>query len=369
MRYNVLGRAKRGILPGHRCAAGAVFFLASSLAAQTQQGDTTAKAPKPYNPPPIFSAPQPLHITLTAPFGPIKKQRTGTSTYRPSEITYVGDSGVVRVPVRVRPRGIWRRRNCDIPPLRLNFKKDSTKKTEFARLDGTRLVLHCRDNDDFEQYLLQEFQLYRVQRLLTPLSMDVRLVRVTYVDSEKKDTLTQRYGFILEDEASFGPRMGGKIVETKGASPDDLDPNASAFFGVWQYFIGNTDFSIRELHNAALLQKDTEYFPVAYDFDWSGAVNTRYAKPNPVLGNAIRTVRQRLMRGYCAPAAEYDKAFALFKEKKDAIYALYSDSLASALKPEVVKETLKYFDDFYEIINDPRRAKREIVDACLGGSA
>jgi hypothetical protein len=106
---------------------------------------------------------------------------------------------------------------------------------------------------------------------------------------------------------------------------------------------------------------------VARDFDWSGAVNPRYAKPNPIL--KIRTISQRIMRGYCAPAAEYEKVFALFREKKDAIYALYRDSIAAPLKPEVVNRTLDYFDEFYKTINDPRSAKVSIVGACLGGSA
>jgi hypothetical protein len=32
-----------------------------------------------------------------------------------------------------------------------------------------------------------------------------------------------------------------------------------------------------------------------------------------------------------------------------------------------VDETLKYFDDFYKTINDPKKAKDEIKDQCLGG--
>jgi hypothetical protein len=39
------------------------------------------------------------------------------------------------------------------------------------------------------------------------------------------------------------------------------------------------------------------------------------------------------------------------------------------MKPDIAKDMLGYFDDFYETINDARTAKREIVGACLGGSA
>jgi len=345
-----------------------VVGAVSALGAQEPQGaNAKAKEPKPYSPPPVFSADQPLQITVVGPFKQLKRDRTGTTPWRPAEIYYTGDSGVVRVPLRLKTRGIWRRQNCEIPPLRMNFSKDSTKKTEFRHLDRLRLVLHCRNSDDFEQYVLREFQLYRVQRLLTPLSLNTRLVHVTYVDAEKKDTIARRYGFLLEEESDFGARVGGKVLDLKGASGDDLNGPENALFGVWEYFIGNTDFSVGALHNVLLLQKDTTYFPVAYDFDWSGVVNTRYAVPSPQL--RIKRVTERLMRGYCTDAANFDKAFALFRAKKDSIYALYHDSFGALMRPDDVKYTLKYFDEFYETIENPRFAKRYIVEACLGGRA
>jgi hypothetical protein len=55
----------------------------------------------------------------------------------------------------------------------------------------------------------------------------------------------------------------------------------------------------------------------------------------------------------------------LFNEKKDAIYALYSDSIGKLLKPKIAEETLKYYDEFYKVINDPKRAKREIAESCI----
>ena len=366
------GRAARArSMLGRGCATGALLLLATSTSwSQEPQGDAakTKKTPKPYVQPPIFTATAPLSFTLTAPFRQLKKERTGTVPYRNAEITYVGDSGEVRVPVRVRPRGIWRRKNCDIPPLRLNFTKDSAKKTVFRHLDGARLVMHCRDNDDYEQYVLQEYNLYRVQRLITPLSMDARLARVVYIDSEKRDTVATRWAFLLENEASFGERMGGKVVDVKGASSGDLDALENARFGVWEYFIGNTDFSVSALHNVALLQRDTSYFPVAYDYDWSGAVNARYAGPAPQLANRIKRVTERLMRGYCTDADNFEKTFATFRQNKDAIYALYRDSIGALMKKSVADNTLRFYDQFYEVINDPRSAKRQIVESCLGKS-
>ena len=346
----------------------AVIALPAIAGAQDPQPQgEPAKAPRKYEQPPVFAAYSPLDITVHAPIRQLRRDRAEDTPWRAATVSYTGEGGSVTVPVRMRTRGIWRKKNCDIPPLLLNFAKDSVKGTLFAKLDRLRLSMHCRDTDDYEQYVLQEYNLYRVQRLLTPLTFEVRLARVTYIDSEKKDTITQRWAFVQEQDEPFASRAGATLVTTEGAGPGDLDPYESAFTGVWQYFVGNSDFSIRALHNIVLLYRNETYVPVARDFDWSGAVNARYATPNPVL--PIRTVRQRIMRGYCAPQTEYEKVFALFKEKKDAIYALYSDEIGSLLKPGVVRSTLSYFDEFYKTIDNPKSAQRDIIDACLGGAA
>ena len=129
--------------------------------------------------------------------------------------------------------------------------------------------------------------------------------------------------------------------------------------------IGNTDFSLSGLHNAELLSMPIgEYYPIVYDFDFSGAVNARYATTDPSL--PIKRVRDRLYRGYCVPNDVYPEVIARFNAKKDSIYALYRDPIGKLMKPRIADETLKYFDEFYRIINDPRVFKREVIDACAG---
>ena len=79
--------------------------------------------------------------------------------------------------VKIKTRGIWRLKNCEFPPIRLNFTSEAVKGTAFRGLDQPKLVNYCRNNDEYEQYVLQELQLYRDLRLLTPASHAVRLVR------------------------------------------------------------------------------------------------------------------------------------------------------------------------------------------------
>ena len=248
----------------------------------------------------------------------------------------------------------------------LNFTSKEAKQTIFKGLDQPKLTSYCRDEDLYEQYVLQEYQLYRIYQLLTPYGHAARVLRVTYIDSASAKPLTTRYAFLLEEPDAVAARNRGKILKLKGAGPDDLVPYEVALSGVFSYLIGNTDFSVSGLHNVELLGKENtgDVVPIMHDFDFSGAVNARYATPDPQL--RIRTVRQRLYRGYCVPDTIYPKVFELFNAKKSDIYGLYTDKVGALMEPKVVKETLEYFDEFYKTINNPRDAKDLIINSCFG---
>jgi len=316
----------------------------------------------------FFQSEKPLAATFTINVGRIRGDKNAnTAPWRDATLTYKTDSGTtVRIPVKAKTRGIWRLKNCQFPPIRLNFVNDSTKHTVFHGLDKPKLVNNCRDDDTYEQYVLQEFQLYRMYRLLTPASHAVRLIRMTYADSASGKIIMTRYGYLEEEPFMLAARLHARQAKLTGATADDLDPYQNVLASVFQYMIGNTDWSISGLHNIELMQMlNGDNWPIIYDFDFSGAVNARYATADDRLH--IRSVRERLYRGYCVKdASMYPKAFDVFRQKKDAMYALYKDSLGQLLKPNVVDETLKYFDEFYKTINDPRESKRYIEEACLG---
>ncbi len=349
-------RRLRPILIG---ACFAACALQSAMAGAQEPEKMVAAAPA------FFEAQDPIEVTLTANIGKLRGDKRADHPWRPATMSYKGlDGNPLTVPLQARTRGIWRLRMCDFPPLRLNFSGETSKGSIFQTLDKPKLVSYCQDNDSYEQYLLQEFQLYRIYQLVTPVSHKARLLRLTYADSASGKVRARRYGFVLEEPKAMAARLGGKVVEQKGAGASDLDPDQDALLGVFQYMIGNTDFSIAGLHNVELLFKeDGSVMPIAYDFDFAGAVNARYAVPDEKLN--IPNVRQRLFRGYCVGAASYARAFALFIEKRPQIYALYSDEIGKLIDGGRVKETLRYFDEFYETINDPRSARRSIIEPCI----
>ena len=338
----------------------AIFGL---LLPQTAGGQEAKPDEKPLSP--LYQKETPLAVTFTADLRRLRADKDTNSPWRDGTIAYQSDTGRIVLPVKARTRGIWRLKNCAFPPLRLNFNSKDTKGTAFAHIGKPKLVNYCKDTDSYEQYILQEFQLYRIYQLLTPVSYRVRLLRIAYVDSASGHTEATRYGFIAEDPEQLATRYGGLRVKTKGATAADLEPQPLAVAYMFQYLIGNTDFSFTGLHNTQIIgTSDGRYLPVAYDFDYAGAVDASYATPDPSL--RIRRVRDRKFRGYCAIADEYPKVLPLFQEKKPAIYALYRDEIGRLMDERRVRETLAYFDEFYEMIATPASAQNAFLNDCVG---
>jgi hypothetical protein len=320
----------------------------------------------------FFRSETPVTMTLSLNIKRIKGDKGDNPPWRAATLTYAAvapDTGMVKIPLRVKTRGIWRLKNCEFPPIWLNFTGEAVKGTEFKGLDEVKLTSYCRNNDEYEKYILSELQLNRALRLLTPIAHAVRAVKVTYVDSASGKTEATRWGFFQEEPLTLAGRLNGRILKQQGAGPEDLDPFQSGLMGVFQYFVGNTDFSVAALHNIELLglNNGMTVYPIAHDFDFSGAVNARYATVPPQL--PIHSVRDRLYRGYCVPPEQFSKVFALFNAKKDSIYGLYRDPVGKLLPEDVTKRTLEYFDDFYKTINNPKDAKSDIIERCLGGKA
>jgi hypothetical protein len=151
--------------------------------------------------------------------------------------------------------------------------------------------------------------------------------------------------------------------------PSQMQQDALVLVELFEFMIGNTDWDAfyGELggiccHNTVVIGSFREFIviPVPYDFDLCGLIWTRYATPNPRL--PIRNVRQRLYRGICRPREDLEAVFPLFEEKRGAIYELVRT--LPDLDPKRLEDTIEYLDQFYEIIGDPRKVQRELLNRC-----
>ncbi len=130
---------------------------------------------------------------------------------------------------------------------------------------------------------------------------------------------------------------------------------------LFEYMIGNTDFSIWALHNVRVVQKpDRTLLGVPYDFDLSGLVHAPYAIPDRRLG--LRSVLDRLYRGPCRSTDEFEASAAAFRAKRTEILALM-DSLPD-LDRAVRGEMKEYLEAFFRSIEKPASIKKALVDGC-----
>jgi hypothetical protein len=313
----------------------------------------------------LFDSADRLAVILTADFDAIAKERGAEKHDHPGVLTYVvPPADTVRLDVQLHTRGHFRLRTCPYPPLKVSFDRAQVAHTVFAHQHTLKLVVQCRGNQTYANYLLEEYLIYRLYNRLTERSFRARLVRVTYGDVRGKHQPETRYAFFLEEDDRMARRNQAAVVKEKGATQADVDFDQMGLFAVFEYMIGNTDWSVWGLHNVVLIRDSLRrIFPVPYDFDWSGVIWPPYAQPDARL--RIATVRQRLFRGSCRTPEELAIVFAPFKAEQDSIYALYRT--LEGLEPKRVSQALEYYDEFYRTINDPGRTEREFIRSCRVG--
>ncbi|MDH3367512.1 MAG: hypothetical protein OEO17_06675, partial [Gemmatimonadota bacterium] len=196
---------------------------------------------------PLFASHDVLELRIEAPFNTILKDRDQESEYHPGTLSYVDESGdSVVLDVRVRTRGKFRlqKRTCGFPNLHVNFRRQQVENTVFAGQNRLSIVAHCQDTkSEYEQFTLQEYLIYRTFNQLTDKSVRVRLTRATYIDTEaKRDSLT-KYMFILESFDMLATRHGWEVIEVPVVPPDQQHAPSLLLFEVFQFLIGNTDWS------------------------------------------------------------------------------------------------------------------------------
>ena len=318
---------------------------------------------------PLFQDDEALEVTLTAPLTTLVRERP-TDEEIQGTLTYPGDDGeAVTLDVKIRARGHSRHRICDLPPLWLNFKKSAVKDTLFDKQDKLKLAVHCQDSERYEQTLLREYIAYRILNLATPKSFRVRLLRVTWVDSEGEREQQVRYAFLLEHKNRLAKRIERKDLKIDGTSVAAIDPQHLNLTSIFQFLIGNTDFSpiakpeYNECcHNYVLFSNDKDLLvAIPYDFDQSGIVSAPYAMPGHQFD--IRTVRQRVYRGRCQNNDYIESSIDRFKAVRNNIFALIE--IQEGLSPKVRGVLADYVQQFYDIADDPRRVKRLMTKKCI----
>ncbi len=101
---------------------------------------------------------------------------------------------------------------------------------------------------------------------------------------------------------------------------------------------------------------------IPYDLDSSGLVNAHYAAPPA--GLKVRSVTQRLYRGFCAHNDSVAPALEEFRALQPEFNALLENE--PRLDKGNRKRSLKFIGGFYEELETPKDVQRKLIDNCRG---
>ena len=337
------------------CLGGVVARLEAQDAPSTAAGEMM----------PLFQSDELLYLTLSMDIRTAIQDIEEKDSH-PAELSYKDQNGnEIKLPIKVKTRGNFRKDpiNCDFPPLRFNFSSNTVKNTLFEGQDKIKLVTHCRSRKDlYEQNVLKEYLAYKLYNLFTPESFGVRLAQITYADTEGRYDTLKKMAFLLEPEEQLARRNGCEILEVKGVRQDRTERNKTTMMSVFQYMIGNTDWSVWALHNVVLLKKSPTALPIVvpYDFDWCGLVEAPYAFPPEQL--PIESVRERLFRGFCRSDSDLQPLLDEFRHRKEAIYQTCHD--VPYLSEKELRMIVKYMDQFFKTLDNPKAVEAEFHRNC-----
>jgi hypothetical protein len=319
----------------------------------------------------LFKSDETMDVSLTGPWRDLEK-KSDEDRFWPAQLTYTDSNGQqLTIDIEVTPRGLTRRNKiCDFPPLKLHFDKEKMKGTTFSGNNSLKLVTWCDDNKRYQDYNLKEYLAYRIYNLVTEKSFRVRSLNITWLDNASSAEPLQRFGFLIEDPDEVAKRNDMVKLEIPRVSYARLDSLETSRYVLFQYLIGNLDWSaiggldeIKCCHNSRLIgvaKNINPVYAIPYDFDVAGVVDAHYALTPESL--PVRRVTQRLFRGYCIHNDTLPQARDEFIALKTDIIGLYRDE--ARLSDKGRDKAVEFLEEFFETVSDPKDFQKDIIGKC-----
>lgn len=282
-----------------------------------------------------------------------------TNNYFPGSLS-TGDGKMFSV--EVRPRGKYRRRICEVPPLKIKFRKKELRAAGMDTLNEVKLVVPCFNDPESEALVMREYIAYRMFERINPAySVRARLVKITFRDKHIEQTKAPVYGLLVEHEEQVAARLDGDVVEYFNMPADSIHTGQAALHAMFQYMIGNTDWGLSDIRNVYYLKPHdgSKIRVIPFDFDFSGLVNAPYAIPNSKSG--LKNVRERLLLADEIPNSALQQAAQILKSTQNSLLELCQ---ASFLPEKSRVDMESYIKIFFEALGDkskiPQRIKGDI---------
>ena len=322
----------------------------------------------------LFVDDAPLQLALEGPLARLVAHAPDSLDPYPATLRLERAGGAQNFPIQINPRGVARRVGgiCSFPPLAIAFDRSTVAGTVFQGQSRLKLVNACKPGAAYEQYLVREYTAYRLYNLITPMSFRVRPTQMTYHDTDGRRGDRTRFAFLIESTDDLARRNGRAELEVRVNTVDysRLDPRMTTVYALFQYMIGNLDWDFTSgrpdehcCHNNKLLAREgavADLVSVPYDFDYSGFVDTPYARPPENV--PVSSVRARFYRGLCRFRDELPGAMALFQSKRADILALIAAE--TRLTADSRRAAAAYIEPFFAVLDDTVRAQHEFTGRC-----
>jgi hypothetical protein len=312
----------------------------------------------------LFDSDEVIDISLKFDITNYKRKRSDEEYLDAILTYYISDKDSITKKIKVRARGEVRRTICDLPPLLLNFKMKDAVGGEFAGIDKLKLVQYCKTG--YEDYILREYLIYKLYNVLTDNSFRVRLLRINYINTFKESNPVKQYGFVIEPIKLLEKRTKSVEVKSTNLTQKNIKPEMMDRFAIFNYMIGNTDWSVPVKHNVLVLSQPSSDIPglgiiVPFDFDYSGFVNARYAVPIESL--PIKSVRERYYLGICRSEEVFLNALKEFSDKKEEFYRIINEFPYLGEKSK--KDMILYLNGFYLRFDKRNSIVNNLLSSCM----
>lgn len=311
----------------------------------------------------LFDSEEILEISMKFSVKKLRKE-TNDSTFMDSKLIYRNMDGAVdTLDVGLRVRGNFRKDNCYYPPVRMRLKKKEGKDNIFDGSRNLKIVFPCSKGKNADTYIVKEFLCYQLYEQVSEYTFHTRMIRINFENEDNKQGQSEQLlGFLIEDDDKVAERFGGEILENKRIIGAVLEDSAAIRHDLFQYMIGNTDWSSMYQHNMKILKLDSKtVVPLAYDFDMTGMVLPPYAQVSNLVD--IKTVSQRLYRGFCRDELLMKAIRNEFLEKELLLFAEI-EQLDHLVPGYEIKVMNNYLEDFFDVLKDDRRFEFNILTAC-----
>jgi hypothetical protein len=342
-----------------------LVFIGSNGSAQNKSGNTRYSVEDTlHENSGLFDSDELLSVSLRFDITRYKRKRSDKD-YFDAIITYhTSEKDSVNKNIKVRSRGNFRREYCDFPPLMLNFKMKDSMKGEFSRINKLKMVTQCKPGN--QEILLKEYLIYKLYNVITDNSFRVRLLRVNYINTAKQNKSESEYAFVIEPIELLARRTNSVEVTTTNLTQKNVKPEMMDRVAIFNYMIGNTDWSVPIQHNVLLFSQGKSVRPdlamiVPFDFDFSGLVNANYA--SPFEGLKIKTVLERQYMGICRSEQVFINSLREFLVLKEKFYKVINEFPYLKEKPK--KEIISYLDQFFRDFDQRNTIAKKLFSDCI----